>query len=163
VRAGVHQPEANINTADGAYAAIVPDYQRDRVWTPKQSALYVGAMLENGPTMAALTFVFQRWPESRHTPPPDEIVDGLQRITALRDFMSHDAPAELSTGEVLRLSDFDAADQHRIGAMLATIQYVTLPTRAAVLSLYLRLNRGGTVHTDAEIDRVRALLAKETQ
>lgn len=146
---------------DGAYAAIVPDYQRDRVWTPKQSALYVGAMLENGPTMAALPFVFQRWPESRHTPPPDEIVDGLQRITALRDFMAHDAPAELSSGDVVRLSDFDAEDQGCIGGMHATIQYVTLPTRAEVLRLYLRLNRGGTVHTDAEIDRVRALLAKE--
>jgi len=34
-------------------------------------------------------------------------------------------------------------------------------TRADRLRLYLRLNRGGTIHTDDEIERVRAMLAAE--
>ena len=37
----------------------------------------------------------------------------------------------------------------------------TLPTRAAVLQWYLEMNAGGTPHADAEIERVRGLLAAE--
>jgi hypothetical protein len=35
-------------------------------------------------------------------------------------------------------------------------------SRKEVLSLYLRLNRGGTVHSEAEIARVKALLDSES-
>lgn len=145
---------------EGAYYAVVPDYQRQRVWTRTQSARYVGSLLENG--RLSMPFIFQRWPESR-SQRPDEIVDGLQRLSALRDFMVADAPAMLSDDRIVRLSDFSDVDKHRIGGIATTVYYVSLPTRADVLRLYIRLNRGGTVHTDEEIERVRMLLAMEQQ
>lgn len=143
------------------YHAIVPDYQRERKWTRLQSARYVGTLLENG--RMPLPFIFQRWPESRREPPPDEILDGLQRLTALNGFMTEDAPAEMTDGQIVRLSDFTPADRRMIGHIPLTVQYVSLPTRADVLRLYIRLNRGGTVHTDEEIERVRLLLTMEQQ
>jgi uncharacterized protein with ParB-like and HNH nuclease domain len=151
---------ATVFQPDGAYYAIIPDYQRDRVWTRSQSARYIGALLEDG--KATLPFIFQRWPETR-LQRPDEIVDGLQRLSALRDFMVADAPAELLNGQIVRLSDFTPEDQRLLGWIPLTINYVSLPTRADVLRLYLRLNRGGTVHTDEEIERVRMLLAMEQE
>jgi hypothetical protein len=36
-----------------------------------------------------------------------------------------------------------------------------LPKRADVLRYYLSMNAGGTPHSEAEIERVRGLLAKE--
>ncbi len=36
-----------------------------------------------------------------------------------------------------------------------------LQTRAEVLQWYLDLNEGGVVHTSEELNRVRAMLAKE--
>ena len=147
-------------TEGDSYYAIVPDYQRQRVWTRTQSARYVGSLLENG--RLAMPFIFQRWSEPR-SQRPDEIVDGLQRLSALRDFMVSDAPAMLSDDQIVRLSDFSDVDRHRIGGIATTVYYVSLPTRADVLRLYIRLNRGGTVHTDEEIERVRMLLAMEQQ
>ena len=38
-----------------------------------------------------------------------------------------------------------------------------LQTRKEVLQWYIELNSGGTVHTDAEIDRVKKLLRKEDE
>lgn len=45
-------------------------------------------------------------------------------------------------------------------SLMLRLYYVDL-SRAARLRFYLRLNRGGSVHTDAEITRVEALLAAE--
>lgn len=41
------------------------------------------------------------------------------------------------------------------------LRIVCCPIRADVLLLYLKLNRGGSVHTDDEIERVRDLLRVE--
>jgi len=38
-----------------------------------------------------------------------------------------------------------------------------LKTRAEVLQWYIEFNAGGTPHTEAEINRVRELLKKETR
>jgi hypothetical protein len=40
------------------------------------------------------------------------------------------------------------------------ISYIDLP-RKKRLEFYLKLNRGGSIHTDEEIEKVRDLLKKE--
>lgn len=146
------------------YHAVVPDYQRGRVWTTEQQALFVGAVLEDGPVVCAQPLTFQREPEIRGRSTrdvPDEIVDGQQRLHAVCQFMCGGLEARLPNGARMRFQDFTPEDRKRIGGLFFTIRYVGMPTRADVLRLYLRLNRTGTPHTDAEIERVRALLAKE--
>jgi len=136
----------------------LPEYQRGHVWTAAQQEAFVGHMLEGGATPIV---IFNR--DEKYTA-PDEVVDGKQRITAIGAWIQGEIAAELTDGSRVYLSDFNASDQRQImGISGPHIQcgYVILD-RVDVLRLYLRLNRGGTIHTEDEIDRVRGLLAKET-
>lgn len=138
----------------------VPDYQRGHVWTDDQCARFVGFLAEGGEPPPIYV---QRWPIRMDL--PDEILDGLQRITAIRRFLDGEVPMELTDGTRMYLRDLDAESQRLLvgnaGPSLV-LQYVLYETRADVLDMYLRLNRGGTPHSDAEIDRVRALRAAES-
>lgn len=144
---------------DGLKLNMTPDYQRGRVWTDEQASRFVGYLAEGGES--PLLFI-QRW---RHNP-IDELVDGLQRVTALLRFGANEIPMETPSGERAYLSDFSEDDQ-RIwlspAGLVLTGQYVECRTRAEVLALYIRLNRGGTPHSEAEIERVRAMLQAETR
>lgn len=135
---------------------IIPDYQRKHVWTNVQSSRFIGFLAEGG-TVPPL-FV-QRWKDSLI---PDELLDGLQRVTAIQAFVAGKIPMELSDGTQVFLSDLSPQDRKLLtghaGPMLS-IQYIQCETRVAVLQMYLRLNRGGTAHTDAEIAHVENLLA----
>jgi hypothetical protein len=136
-----------------------PDYQRGHVWTREQAAAFVGHKLEGGESP---TLTVQRWQDSTR---PDEMVDGKQRFTAVLGFVEGRIPALLSDGNYYYLSDWSPEDQPLVMRSLnlvLRVRYVSCPTRADVLRLYLKLNRGGSVHTDEEIARVRALLTAET-
>ena len=78
-------------------------------------------------------------------------VDGLQRITAIRRFYRDEIPA---FGH--RYSQFE-------GPLNFTMRIVVndLQTREEVLQWYLELNSAGTPHSKEELDRVKALLARE--
>lgn len=138
-----------------------PDYQRPHVWTNKQQSLFVGYLLEGN---AAPTIVINRDLDPNHYPPNvDELVDGKQRLMACYRFIVDEIPAELSDGREVWLKDADATERRQIlgiSGPYMNIVYVSL-SRPEVLKLYLRLNRGGTVHTDSEIQHVRNLLAAE--
>lgn len=141
---------------------LAPDYQRGRVWTDEQASRFVGFLAEGGD---ALPIYVQRWPMNRRGDQPvDEVLDGVQRITSILRFGRGEIPMETSAGERMYLSDFSEDDQRHLGGTMGlklTLQYVQCETRAQVLALYIRLNRGGTPHSDSEIERVKALLAAE--
>lgn len=130
---------------------IIPDYQRGRVWTPEQSARFVGFVLTGG---CPPPIWIQEYPDAE----VEEIVDGLQRISAMWAFFDGEIPAELPNGGRVYRYNLDADCNGLLKGLYLTKMIVRLPYRADVLRLYLRLNRGGTVHTDAEIARVQALL-----
>ncbi len=134
---------------------IIPDYQRGRVWSAEQSSLFAGFVLTGGQPPPIW---IQEYPDADI----EEIVDGLQRISAMRAFFDGEIPAELPNGERVYRRNLDDDCAGMLKGLYLTKMIVRLPRRADVLRLYLRLNRGGTVHTDAEIGRVVALLDKET-
>lgn len=136
---------------------IDPDYQRGHVWSEGQSAAFVGHKLEGGDSP---TLTIQRWSAN----PVDELVDGRQRLLSILHFVEGHIPALLSDGHSYFLREWSPEDQQIIPRSLDLIlraRVVRLPTRADVLRFYLRLNRGGSIHTDTEIARVRTLLAEE--
>lgn len=136
-----------------------PDYQRGRAWSDDQCSRFIGFLAEGG---EAPPLWVQRWPGV--TSRPDELVDGLQRATAIGRFLRGEIPMELTDGTRVLLADLSEADQRmltRSSGPHMEVRYIQCETRADVLRFYLRLNRGGTPHTDAEIDRVRGLLAAE--
>lgn len=135
---------------------IDPDYQRGHVWTVAQSAAFVGHKLEGG---ECPTLTIQRW----HAAVPDEVVDGKQRLLAILGFVEDRIPALLSDGASYYLREWGPDDRHmlpRSFELMLRARYVCCPTRADVLRLYLKLNRGGSIHSDEEIARVRDLLAE---
>lgn len=140
---------------------LSPAYQRGRVWTDDQAARFVGFLAEGG---VAPPIYVQRWPiRWPGKTPPDEVVDGLQRITAVLRFGANEVPMETPRGERAYLRDFSESDQRVLrsqSGLILTLQLVSCDTIAQVLALYIRLNRGGTPHTDAEIERVRDMLAE---
>jgi len=134
-----------------------PDYQRDHVWTDEQAEQFVGHIIEGGATPLIIVN------RSEHFDFTDEVVDGKQRVTACYRWLKGEIAAELTDGRRIFYDDLDEESQGYICGMTGATQeigYVEM-NREQVLRLYLRLNRGGTVHTDAEIDRVRAMLAEE--
>lgn len=138
-----------------------PAYQRGRVWTDQQASRFIGFLAEGGESPPIF---IQRWRIRREDTPPDELVDGLQRVTALLRFGASEIPMETPQGERAYLHDFSEDDQRiwlGTAGLKLTAQYIMCDTRAQVLELYIRLNRGGTPHTDAEIERVREMLAGE--
>ncbi len=90
---------------------------------------------------------------------PYELVDGLQRLTAVLRFLR---------GEIrvlgIHYDDLTVVDRRCLPSRCRFKWRVcNLPTRADVLKLYLLLNAGGVVHSPEEIERVRGLLAATTQ
>lgn len=131
---------------------IVPDYQRQSVWDAERSGQYIGFLLEGGePT----PLIVQRW----NTNKPDELVDGLQRSTAIQLWIEGEIPAILSNNDRVWLKDIPDDQQTIMFRRLSIlVKYSCCRSRREVLELYLRINRGGVHHTDDEINRVRSLM-----
>lgn len=81
------------------------------------------------------------------------IVDGLQRITACMDFMAGELRAFGC------LCDEFAGPLPSMAGLRFNVN--NLKTRREVLQWYLDINAGGIIHSEAELDRVRLLLAQE--
>ena len=139
-----------------------PDFQRAHVWTEAQQKAFVEFMVRGGRTGRVILFNAKGWNGSMSKVGPLQLVDGKQRLNAVMRFL-HDeitifddipgiGPTLCSEMEVLR--DLECRFQFYING---------LNTRAEVLTWYLQLNRGGTPHTDEELDRVEALRDAETR
>jgi len=131
-----------------------PDFQRAHVWTRAQQVAYVEYKLQGGEVGGNIVLNCPRWMEyGEHRKDPIELVDGKQRLEAVRAFMRSEFPvfghafAEYTD----RLHPFDFTFKFCV---------CKLTTRAEILQLYLNINAGGTPHTAAEINKVRAMLGR---
>lgn len=131
---------------------LCPDFQRGHVWTDAQRIAFVEFKLRGGRSGDLTYWNHPNWMGSWKG--TLELVDGLQRITAVRMFMRDELPA---FGH--RYSEYE--DRLRLTDARFKVNINNLPTRAAVLRWYLELNSGGTPHSDEEIARVQALLDAE--
>jgi len=132
---------------------VSPDYQREHVWTVEQRRLYVEYQLQGGELGTKLIFNHTDW-DGLGDGGSFTLVDGKQRLEAVRSFLRDEFPA------------FGRTFSQWSGSLRLTqgrfkFQVVCLKTKAELLQLYLRINAGGTPHSAAELSRVRAMLAKE--
>lgn len=132
-----------------------PDFQRPFCWSPEQDARYVEHVLRGGATGRELLFNCPGW-QGEEEEGPVVLVDGKQRLRAVRRFLADEVPAF-----GWKLSQFEA-HLLRFASAYFTLHVNDLPTRADVLMWYLEVNDGGTPHTDDEIERVRGFLNDET-
>ncbi len=130
-----------------------PDFQRPTVWTEQQQSAYLEFFLRGGSTGRDIYFNCPEWSVGKSEGYRDFVlVDGLQRLTAVRSFVANRV-------RVFGHLFADFADRPRRNTFLVHVN--TLQSRADVLRWYISLN-SGTPHTEVELRRVEALLAKES-
>lgn len=131
-----------------------PDFQRGHVWTEQQQIAYVEYILRGGTSGKDLYFNKPSWHCKAQTDYDDFVcVDGLQRITAIRKFMTNQIRAF-----GLLLKEFEDEPRHittRISIHINDLQY-----KKDVLQWYVEMNEGGTPHTTEEIERVKQMIQK---
>ena len=86
------------------------------------------------------------------------LVDGKQRLEAVRKFVRNELPVFGGT----LLNDFDNPKKLlRSNGAQFEFGVNVLKTRKEILTWYLQINTGGVVHTKAELDKVRGMLGEE--
>ena len=133
-----------------------PDFQRGHVWTEDKQIAFVEFCLREGQYSRTILFNHPGWNDDYAG--EMVLVDGKQRLEAVRKFMRNELP--IFGGN--RLNDFD--DPRRLlrtnGAHLL-FGINTLQTRREILEWYLQINTGGVVHTAEEIAKVERMLVSE--
>jgi hypothetical protein len=133
------------------------DFQRGHVWNRKQQELFVGHVLEGGEVPSLILNLGPRDKFQKEC----QLIDGKQRITACMLWAAGEIDAELYDGTKINAKFLDEVDR-RICSMSIGLRFATVHlTRKECLEVYLKLNRGGTIHSDEEIDKVRKLLENE--
>lgn len=136
---------------------LTPDFQRGHVWSERQQGEYIDAILRGTVSLSTTVFSFNvpHWEDDAYSgdlPKEAQCIDGLQRLTALQRFMRGEIKAACG------LSSADLEDSsYRITRKPSRVRVFSFASKQALLSYYLDLNTGGTVHSDEEIARVRAM------
>lgn len=143
----------------GGTLEINPDFQRGHVWTRDKQEAYIENLFR-GLAPATLRFNCAGWQGLKKTGDlnPGDIVciDGLQRLTAVREFMAGNITVfGGKTAQDLKGSSFDPS---RSTSWRISVEMFEIPTRAELLQFYLDINRGGVVHAPEELERVEGLL-----
>lgn len=136
---------------------LCPDFQRGHVWTESQQCRYIEFLLRGGRTGRDLYFNDPSWHRSVPAGHYNDfvVVDGLQRITALRRFIHDEIPVFGSFYSEFR-------DSLRLSTDTVRVHINDLKSRREVLTWYIEINTGGTPHSEEEIRRVQALLDAES-
>lgn len=140
---------------------LTPDFQRGHVWTERQQAHYIENVMRGVvvPETMVLQFNCPHWNDNDYAgelPREMQILDGLQRLTAVLEYMQGRVRPFGRDIDAFDGTDFDTRQRHRFRFRVVVYD---LRTRAALLQHYLDINAGGTPHSEAEIERVKALLA----
>lgn len=126
-----------------------PDFQRGHVWTEEQQVSYIEYRLKGGYAGRDIYFNCRGW--MCNWEGPIYCVDGLQRITAVQQFLNNKIKAFGTY-----FSEFE--DKLRHTGYDFTLHMHNLRTKAAVIQWYLDLNFKGTPHTEEELEKVSKLL-----
>lgn len=131
---------------------LSPPYQRASVWALPQREVFLAHWLAGGhvpPVVLNVPYTGGRNPEE--TPDtPVTVIDGKQRIETLLMFARGEVEAVFPGGERVAYADIIPM-RHTLKS--TRVNY----TRRVQALLYLRLNGGGTPHTEADLERARIL------
>jgi len=135
-----------------------PPYQRGYIWTEEQESKFVGACLENYNTIPPFWF---NWKNKEFERDSCEVVDGKQRIKASLRWINNEIIAQCPCGIKVWYKNLDTIDLRNISTgVMFNWNFVDLG-RIAVMQFYIRLNCGGTIHTEEELSKVRKLIENE--
>lgn len=143
----------------GGVFDLNPDFQRGHVWDEAKQVAYVESYLRGN---ASALFRFNNV-SITGSPRIDDgdvktydmvCIDGLQRITALREFMAD----RLTVFEDLKASNLRGTVMDPLRTVFNfEVEVFAFPRRHELLDYYVAINAGGVVHTPEEIERVKIL------
>lgn len=146
----------------GGVLDLCPDFQRGHVWSQEKQIGFMESVLR-GVAPMVIRFNCPAWDrltkvECDGLNPHDILcVDGLQRLTAMRDFMA----GKFKVFGKYEVSDLDGTPFAMNNTQFMwVLEMFTISSRADLLQFYLDLNRGGVVHSPEELGRVDGLLAQ---
>lgn len=126
-----------------------PPYQRGHVWNDAQKIAYVEHVLKGGD---AGLFVLNDSTPKELASRKYELVDGKQRISAILAFLSDDI---LAFG--VKFSEIE--DNQKLNTFgRVKFSIYGFEDQRDVVALYLSLNNGGSIHTDADLQVARDYL-----
>lgn len=158
-----HFDEYNVCTE----LVLNPDFQRGNVWTNEQQIAFIENLLRGVP-LNNIIYVNNLFniPNVQDERLKDKVlvVDGLQRLTAMFDFMDNKFKVfdnQLSYSDIL---NHENKSQMReiFKNCLIKINEIKLTSYSELLEFYINYNSGGTVHSQSEIQRVKDMLKNET-
>lgn len=130
---------------------IIPEYQRKLKWRLKQKQDFIISVLIDNPIG---DFVFKETKSHLGATFHYSIIDGQQRINALREFVMNQFPLE----DGRYFSDLLYWDQRRV--FERRVMYYTVPNASLEdeIDIYLGRNKGGTAHTKKELEKAEKML-----
>ena len=134
-----------------------PPFQRGHVWTKGQQERWITHIFRGGETGRRIFLNMPGWQGDDSG--VLELIDGKQRIEAIRAFMNNEIKAFGKT--YAELTPNKIAHRYLMSRNHIQINVNTLRTRAEVLTWYLQMNDGGTPHTFSELLKVKDMLRKE--
>ncbi len=137
-------------TETGHTLELCPDFQRGHVWTHQQKVAYVEFKLSGGFGSDVLIWNHPQW--NRSWKANMVLVDGLQRLSAVREFIS----GQFTVFDGVGWGDIPAQERPSTAQFYFTV--ASVQSRKELLEWYLKLNSGGTPHSQADLDKVKALL-----
>lgn len=145
--------------AMGGEFSLTPDFQRGHVWDQARQTAYVENFLRgqapalfkfNSPGIGSISREIQGDLGTHDM----VCVDGLQRLTALREFMANRLP--VFGGLTAKDLDDTVFATNRINQTFE-VEVFAFPWKHELLDYYVSLNAGGVVHSEEEIARVKAM------
>lgn len=147
----------------GGDLELSPDFQRGHVWSREKQVAFIEAILR-GTAPLVIRFNCPGWNSGAKglveglNPATIQCVDGLQRLTAMREFVADKFPVfGKYYAKDLKNTPFSMSRPDKTWVM----EVYNIPTRKELLQFYLDLNSGGVVHAPEELERVRGLLKEE--
>lgn len=153
------KPQFKLYAEDYGSFEYNADFQRGNVWSLNQQISFIEAIVRNVVPKSLMTITLN-CPEFDDSYKGNGdisgfcIIDGLQRVTAIQDFV--DGKFKIFNDQ-FGYNDFDMSSfsfkRHAV-----RVQIFHFHKKADLLKYYIAINSGGVVHSDDEINRVKEML-----
>lgn len=145
---------------------VDPPFQRAHVWTSAQQAAFCEHILRGGET--GITLVAGHVGDLRERPDGTCyfkhycLIDGKQRLEAVTQFQNDEFPIFAHPGKPGGYFYSGLGPRFRRLHVRLQWRVLKLSSYGEILRQYLRMNSGGTAHTEGELDTVREMLGALT-
>lgn len=130
---------------------VIPDYQRDLVWTLDQKINLIKSIFA-GADIGTIYFARQRYDENSHKLDITtfNVIDGQQRLNAINEYVNDGFKVN-----DLKFSELPQEDKRAFLLWNKCARYVVLfePSREMELDIYFNLNFGGTRHSEKDLEK----------